>query len=154
MQHATSDAVFEDGDVEVNRQSDLPAAKLEIGQQLSVVNRQQGFYGLYFHYDEDETSFENLTRGEFSISGLRNRDLRRVMPEKTCSQISRTLRRLRLHGLLKRAGSTYKYYLTKLGRLVLLAGLKLKELFIIPQLVPAQTRSQSAHLGSAVAAEA
>ena len=120
----------------------------------TVIEDERSYRGFNFFDDEDETLFEILTRGEFNISGLRNRDLRRFMPEKTCSQISRTLRRLRLHGLLKRAGSTYKYYLTKPGRLVLLAGLKLKELFIIPQLVPAQTRAQSAHLGSTLAAEA
>jgi DNA-binding HxlR family transcriptional regulator len=120
----------------------------------TVIEDERSYRGFNFFDDEDQTLFEILTRGEFTISGLRNRDLRRFMPEKTCSQISRTLKRLRLHGLLKRAGSTYKYYLTKLGRFVLLAGLKLKELFIIPQLVPEQTRSQSAHLGSAVAAEA
>jgi len=36
----------------------------------------------------------------------------------------------------KRAGSTCRYYLTKQGRLVLLAGPKLNDLSLIPQLVP------------------
>ncbi len=39
-----------------------------------------------------------------NISGMRNRDLRRFLSEKTCTQVSRTLKRLRVHGLLKRAG--------------------------------------------------
>ncbi len=50
------------------------------------------------------------------------------------AQVSRLLKRLRLHGLAKRVGRTYKYYLTKLGRRVLLLAAKLKELVVIPQL--------------------
>ncbi|HKQ80367.1 MAG TPA: hypothetical protein VJ810_42125, partial [Blastocatellia bacterium] len=44
------------------------------------------------------------------------------------------LKRLRVHGLVKKVGSTYRYYLTKLGRQVILVGFKLKELFLLPQL--------------------
>ena len=59
-----------------------------------------------------------------------------------------------IYSLLKRAGSTYKYYLTKPGRLVFLAGLKLNEFFLIPQLAQPVMRSQSAHLAFAVPAKA
>ena len=62
---------------------------------------------------------------------MRNKDLRENLHDKTCSQDSRILKRLRVHGVPKRAGSSYKYYLTKMG---ILAGLKLRELFIVPQL--------------------
>ncbi len=37
-------------------------------------------------------------------------------------------------GLIKNIRDTYKYYPTKLGRIVIANGLKLKELFIIPKL--------------------
>ena len=47
---------------------------------------------------------------------------------------ARLLRRLRVHGLIKRIGRTYKYYVTDLGRRVLLTGLKLTEMVVIPQL--------------------
>jgi len=87
-----------------------------------------------FFDDDDQALFEILARGEFNISGMRNKDLRENLHDKTCSQVSRILKRLRVHGLLKRAGSSYKYYLTRIGRLVLLAGLKLRELFLVPQL--------------------
>ena len=53
---------------------------------------------------------------------------------KTSGQVSRVLKRLRNHGLIKKAGNTYKYYLTTLGRQVVTTSLKLKELFIIPNL--------------------
>ena len=59
-------------------------------------------------------------RGEFNISGFRNHDLRQIMKDKTGGQMSRMLKRLRLHGLIKKIGRTYKYYLTRLGRKVVL----------------------------------
>jgi DNA-binding HxlR family transcriptional regulator len=48
--------------------------------------------------------------------------------------VSRALKRLRVHGLIKKVGGTYKYYLTKLGKKAIVTGLYLKEMFIVPQL--------------------
>jgi hypothetical protein len=42
-------------------------------------------------------------------SRIENR--RSVLPDKTGSQIGRTLKRLRLHGLIKKIAKTCKYYL-------------------------------------------
>ncbi len=59
----------------------------------------------------------------------------------TGPQVSLLLKRLHLHGLLKKVGRTYKYYLTDTGRHVLLTALKLRELVVIPTLaapLPAQ----------------
>ena len=56
-------------------------------------------------------------------------------------QVSRLLKRLHLHGLIKKVGHTYKYYLTDTGRRVILTALKLRDLVVIPSLsaaVPAQ----------------
>ena len=50
--------------------------------------------------------------------------------------MSRLLKRLRLHGLIKKIGHTYKYYITEPGRRLLLALLKLRESIIIPTLCP------------------
>jgi hypothetical protein len=44
------------------------------------------------------------------------------------------LKRLRIHGLIKKVRRTYHYYLTQLGRTVATAGVKIKELVLIPQL--------------------
>ena len=49
-------------------------------------------------------------------------------------QLARMIKRLRVHGLLKKIGKRYKYYLTKLGRIVVTTALKLRELFVIPSL--------------------
>ena len=88
-------------------------------------------YNFFRH--EDQTLFETILRGEFNISGLRNKNLRFLLG-KTTAQISYALKRLRLHGLIKKIGRTYKYYLTDFGRRVAVTGLKLKELFVIPSL--------------------
>lgn len=83
---------------------------------------------------EDHELFLTLARGEHHISGLTNRSLRQIMPHKNGSQMSRLLKRLRAHGLLKKVGRTYKYYLTNLGRTVVLTALKLRNLVVIPSL--------------------
>jgi hypothetical protein len=80
--------------------------------------------------------------------------LRRFLPGKTTTPISRTLKRLRVHGLLKRAGSTYKYCLTKLGRLVLWLGSNSRSSSSALNVGISKRASQSAHLALAVAAEA
>ena len=50
------------------------------------------------------------------------------------------MKRLRTHCLIKKIGRTYKYYLTSLGKQVITPGLKLKNLYVIPELsaVPAR----------------
>jgi hypothetical protein len=82
----------------------------------------------------DDTLFRAMVRGEFNISGLQNKTLRRHLPGKNSGQVSRLLKRLRIHGLIKKVGRTYKYYLTQFGKDVAATGLKLRELVIIPQL--------------------
>ena len=79
--------------------------------------------------------FETLLRGEHNIQGLRNADLRRRLPL-NAGQVSRLLKRLRVHGLIKRIGRTYKYYLTALGRRALLAGLQVRQA-LLPRVLTA-----------------
>jgi DNA-binding transcriptional ArsR family regulator len=82
----------------------------------------------------DYPHFAQGLRGEHTISGIRNRHIRRLIPELSAAQVSRHLKSLRTHGLIKRVGRTYKYYLTKAGRTVALAGLKLRSLVLVPEL--------------------
>ena len=74
-------------------------------------------------------------RGEYHISGLSNRLLQRVLTGKNGGQISRVLKRLRLHGLIRKIGHTDKDYVTAMGQRVLIAALKLKEHLILPTLM-------------------
>jgi hypothetical protein len=82
----------------------------------------------------DENLLCSIVRGEFNISGLHNKNLRRHLPELSSGQVSRLLKRLRTHGLVKKVGHTYKYYVTTFGKEVVATALKLRELVIIPGL--------------------
>jgi len=75
-----------------------------------------------------------ILRGEHTISGMRNRDIRRLIPQLSAGQVSGHLKRLRTHGLIKRVRRTYKDERTKLGRTVALAGLKIRSLVLLPEL--------------------
>jgi len=101
--------------------------------QPSVQNGRT-YRGFNFFAALDERILATIARGEFTISGLRRNDLRKHLPDLSDSQLSRLLKRLRVHGLIKRVGHTYKHYLTAFGRRVITTGLKLKHLVIIPSL--------------------
>jgi hypothetical protein len=90
--------------------------------------------GFNFFLAEDLKLLLALLRGEFTLNGLSGRRLRHVLPNKTRGQIARLLRRLRLHGLVRKVGHTYRYYLTSLGRRALIVARKLTEHLIIPEL--------------------
>jgi hypothetical protein len=83
---------------------------------------------------EDRAVFEAIVRGEFDISGFQNRHLQDLLPDKNAGQISRVLKRLRTHGLVKKVGRTYKYYVTQLGQRVICAALTVRRLILIPAL--------------------
>jgi hypothetical protein len=116
-----------------------PTAGTRILHKVARSIEQQGrsFKGFNFFDASDEHLFELIVRGEHTITGLRSSDLRKHLPDRSPSQISRLIKRLRVHGLLKRVGKTYKYYITEIGRKVVLTGLKLKELVLIPALAHA-----------------
>jgi hypothetical protein len=94
----------------------------------------RSYRGFNLFDSDDDTLLRVIARGEFNISGLQNKALRRHLPQKNSGQVSRLLKRLRIHGLIKKIGHTYKYYLTRFGKEVITAGLKIRELVLIPQL--------------------
>jgi hypothetical protein len=70
-----------------------------------------------------------ITRGEFVTAGFRNRDLRRLLhpskydssPDQTrrlSARVSRQLRLLRAHAVIKKIHKTHRYQLTQPGRLL------------------------------------
>lgn len=99
-----------------------------------VQSEGRSYPGFNLFDSDDEALFSAIARGEFNISGMQNKSLRRFLPAKNSGQVSRLLKRLRVHGLIKKVGHTYKYYLTQLGKTVIATGLKLRELVIIPEL--------------------
>jgi hypothetical protein len=101
---------------------------------------QRPYRGFNLFPGEDRRLFEVIARGEFNLRGFQNKDLRRLLPHLTGSQLSRTLKRLRLHGLIKKVGFTYKYYMTSLGRRAIIAALQIRELVLIPTMAQSLSR--------------
>jgi hypothetical protein len=85
-----------------------------------------------FHGDDLEL-FVAIARGEHCVSGFRNHDLQRAL-DKEGGHVSRLLKRLRVHGLIKKIGLTYKYYLTRLGRSTVACALRLRQETVLPAL--------------------
>jgi hypothetical protein len=89
------------------------------------------FRGLRPWEPADSRLLAAIRRGEFSLNGLRNRDLRPLLfdrpascPEQARRQsahVSRLLRLLRAHGLLQKVPRTHRYQVTVPGRKALTA---------------------------------
>ena len=99
-----------------------------------VRDANRSYKGLNFFDPLDAELLLAIVRGEFNIRGFQVRDLRRLLPHLTGSQISRMVKRLRMHRLVKKVRGTYRYYLTRPGRRVLAAALQLRETCLIPAL--------------------
>jgi hypothetical protein len=75
---------------------------------------------------EDALLLETVNRGEFAINGFRNRDVRGHLYAQPTSDpkeqkrrsgaVTRKLRLLRAHGLIKKVPKTHRYVLTERGR--------------------------------------
>jgi len=80
--------------------------------------------------EDDGALLEALSRGEFVLQGLRNRDLCALLhPQSSCRQtqrrraaaMTRKLALLRAHGLIKKVPRTHRYQITANGRRILTA---------------------------------
>lgn len=79
----------------------------------------------------DSALLEAVNRAEFTINGLRNRDLQALLyagpalskeeKRRRSAAISRKLRLLRAHGLIQKLAHTHRYHVTEKGRLILTA---------------------------------
>ena len=90
--------------------------------------------GFNLFSEEDTCLFRTLLQGEFFISGFTNKLLRQYLSDQSASQVTRLLKRLRVHGVIKKVGNRYKYYLTDFGRQTAAMALKLREMVVIPTL--------------------
>jgi len=88
--------------------------------------------GFNLFSEEDTCLFRSLLPGEFFISGFTNQQLRTYLPDQSASQVTRLLKRWRVHGIIKRVGKRYKYYLTDFDRQSAAMALKLREMVISP----------------------
>ena len=95
-----------------------------------VRKEDRNYKGFNFFSKEDQQVFEAIARGEFNIRGLRNKQLRELLPDKSSAAVSRIIKRLRTHGLIRKTRNAYRYYLTKLGKSVIVAGLKIRNMLL------------------------
>ena len=81
---------------------------------------------------EDRALLQATMRGEFAIHGFRNRDLRSILfppttdsitQRRQAANITRRLRLLRAHGLVKKVPTTHRYVLTRHGQTTITAFL-------------------------------
>ncbi len=84
--------------------------------------------------DADLSLLLTILRGEYNIFGFRNKDIMMRLPGFNTGKISRLIKRLKVFGLIKKAGKTYKYYLTRLGKELVITAEKLKETVLVPAL--------------------
>jgi len=118
--------------------SDLETPEMGVRQLARVTETQvengHRYKGFHLLTEEDASLLRLLLRGEFFISGFTNKRLRQHLPGWSSGQVTRLLKRLRVHGLIKKVGQRYKYYLTEWGRQVATMAVKLRELYVIPSL--------------------
>jgi hypothetical protein len=80
---------------------------------------------------DDAALLEAVSRGEFTLSGFRNRQLRDLLypsgttdqkeSRRRCGVVTRKLRMLRAHGLIRKVPKTHRYLLTDQGRVLITA---------------------------------
>ena len=75
--------------------------------------------------EQDARLLEVISRGEFALNGLRNRDLRALLykpihdtteKRRQSATVTRKLALLRAHALIKKVGGTHRWILTEQGR--------------------------------------
>jgi len=76
--------------------------------------------------EEDQVLIQIINRGEFAINGFRNRDLfRYLFPDaalsveekrRAAARVTRKIRLLRAHRIIRKVPKTHRYVFTKKGR--------------------------------------
>jgi DNA-binding MarR family transcriptional regulator len=97
----------------------------------SKVENNRNYKGFNFFSNDDLAVLLAIARGEFNINGFRNKDLQKRLGFKG-SKISRLIKRLKTHGLIKKVADSYKYYATKIGKETIIMAQKIKELIMVP----------------------
>lgn len=87
--------------------------------------------------DDDARLLAAVARGEFALHGFRNRDLQGLLYDQPAddaterrrrsAQVTRKIRMLRAHGLIRKVAGTHRYLLTKNGQNVVAALLSARQ---------------------------
>ena len=86
---------------------------------------------------QDLALLQAVNHGEFTVNGFRNRDIAQILlgdpprdtqaRRKRSARITRLLRLLRAHGLIKKIPHTHRYHVTKRGRSIIGALLSVRQ---------------------------
>jgi hypothetical protein len=89
----------------------------KITDDVKANNR--NFKGFNFFNKDDEKILLAVADGKYCVRGLANKDIRKQLISKNSNQVSRILKRLRMHGIIKKIRKSYRYHLTVLGKQVI-----------------------------------
>jgi len=85
---------------------------------------------------QDARLLEIVNRGEFAINGFRNRDVRALLfsgkgteqeQKRRVGAITRKIRLLRAHGLIRKVSGTHRYVVSEKGRRIITALLTARQ---------------------------
>ena len=91
----------------------------------------RNYKGFNFFSVDDLIVLMTILRGEFNNNGFRNKNIQKLLGFNG-GKISRLIKQMRVHGLIKKATNSYKYYLTKIGKETIVMAQKIKELVLVP----------------------
>lgn len=99
--------------------------------------KKQRIRGLNLLHEPDARLLEAISKGQFLLHGLRNRDLQQALfgdpvdspteKRRRSAQISRKIRMLRAHGLLSKLPNTHRYVVSDKGRKVVTALIAVRQ---------------------------
>lgn len=102
-----------------------PFGKVIIPLTRPVTWRGRRFRGLHPFSELDSSLLNAVARGNFHLKGFRNRDLQPLLYPRTAvddaerrrrsARVSRLIRLLRAHGLIRKMSSSHRYVLTRTG---------------------------------------
>jgi len=117
--------------------TDTTLEELMASIQRPVIRQQKRSRALDPFAEPDVTLLAAVSRGDFLIHGIRHRDLQlllyagpaqgRAESRRRSAAISRKLRLLRAHGLIRKIGKTHRYQVTDLGREILPAIMSVRK---------------------------
>jgi len=104
-----------------------PCKRLFDAVARPIIDNGRRFRALRLSDSADLSLLAAISRGEFTINGLRNRDLRPYLfstpqteeeQQRLSAKVSRLLRLLRAHGLVQKLPKSHRYRLTERGQLL------------------------------------
>jgi hypothetical protein len=113
-----------------------PAGQASADICRAVVRDGRRYRALNPWSEKDAALLQAVSRGEYVINGLRNRDIRRQLwprngslrqEHQRAAAVSRQLRLLRVHGLLRKVSGTHRYVVTENGRKIITAVLAARQ---------------------------